>query len=112
MYHSCRDLWPLGKSSVADFCSLTKEGGRASVRKSGLKGLMTFYCKRFAKDKNFLFLMSDQRRRHESALHTAKLRGGKLMKGFEEMINTERKKCSVCKGTGKCSEDPCTEFSI
>ncbi len=73
---------------------------------------MTFYDKRFARDKNFLFLMSDQRRRHELALHTSKLKGGKLMEGFKKMINAEREKCSLCRGTGKCNQDPCTEFSI
>ena len=45
-------------------------------------------------------------------MHVANLKGGKLMKKFEEMINTTKKKCSPCKGTGKRNEDPCVKFSI
>ena len=73
---------------------------------------MQFHCGRFARDKNFLFLMSDQMRRHESTLHVAKLKGGKLMEGFEEMINAKRRRCSSCAGTGQRDEGPCAESSI
>ncbi len=112
MYHSMRHLWPLGQKSVANFCSLTKGGGRGPVRKSRLRRLMQFHDARFARDKNFMFLMSDQLRRHELTLHVAKLKGGKLMDGFEEMINAKRRQCSSCVGTGRRGGRPCTDLSI
>ena len=112
MYHSMRHIWPLGLKSVANFCAQTKGGGRGPIRKARLRRLMQFQCSRFARDKNFLFLMSDQMRRHESSLYTAKLKGGTLMKELEEMITAKRRRCSPCAGTGQRDEGPCTESSI
>ena len=89
MYHSMRHIWPLGLKSVANFCAQTKGGGRGPIRKARLRRLMQFQCPRFARDKNFLFLMSDQMRRHGSSLYTAKLKGGTLMKELEEMITAK-----------------------